>query len=203
MWVGMLERNWMEMDECINEMYSPRGIFINQSKYALESLKKYGYESCDPMDTPMVEKSKLDEDKEGKMSIHHTIVARPTEKHLNAVKRIFRSDHAVAKKHAVVHQHCTTFKIRIASGRCIGGSCHRLKIENAILQSLRVQISHPRKHPSSVIVLKLTPTTRHSKNCWKLPEVKMQNSKASAICFHKRSDESPFQDELQKHIIGS
>nr|GEU81604.1 hypothetical protein [Tanacetum cinerariifolium] len=38
---------------------SPRGIFINQSKYALESLKKYGFDSCDPVDTPMVEKSKL------------------------------------------------------------------------------------------------------------------------------------------------
>ncbi|GJU82658.1 retrovirus-related pol polyprotein from transposon TNT 1-94 [Tanacetum coccineum] len=58
-------------------------IFINQSKYALESLMKYGFDSCDPVDTPMVEKSKLDEDKEGK-------AARPTEKHLNAVKRIFR-----------------------------------------------------------------------------------------------------------------
>nr|GEZ12930.1 retrovirus-related Pol polyprotein from transposon TNT 1-94 [Tanacetum cinerariifolium] len=45
---------------------SPRGIFINQSKYALESLKKYGFESCDSVDTPMVEKSKLDEDREGK-----------------------------------------------------------------------------------------------------------------------------------------
>nr|GEY18217.1 hypothetical protein [Tanacetum cinerariifolium] len=45
---------------------SPRGIFINQSKYALESLKKYGFESCNPVDTPMVEKSKQDEDKEGK-----------------------------------------------------------------------------------------------------------------------------------------
>ncbi|GJS72523.1 retrovirus-related pol polyprotein from transposon TNT 1-94 [Tanacetum coccineum] len=43
-----------------------KGIFINQSKYALESLKKYGFNSCDPVDTPMVEKSKLDEDKEGK-----------------------------------------------------------------------------------------------------------------------------------------
>nr|GEV78791.1 hypothetical protein [Tanacetum cinerariifolium] len=39
---------------------SPRGIFINQSKYALESLKKYVFKSCDPVDTPMVEKSKLD-----------------------------------------------------------------------------------------------------------------------------------------------
>ncbi|GJW69916.1 hypothetical protein Tco_0126833 [Tanacetum coccineum] len=46
--------------DCISQ--SPRGIFINQSKYALESLKKYGYESCDPVDTPMVEKSKLDEE---------------------------------------------------------------------------------------------------------------------------------------------
>nr|GEV02586.1 hypothetical protein [Tanacetum cinerariifolium] len=45
---------------------SLRGIFINQSKYALESLKKYSFESCDPVDTPMVETSKLDEDKERK-----------------------------------------------------------------------------------------------------------------------------------------
>ncbi|GJR00148.1 retrovirus-related pol polyprotein from transposon TNT 1-94 [Tanacetum coccineum] len=45
---------------------NPRGFFINQSKYALESLQKYGFESCDPVDTPMVKKSKLDEDKEGK-----------------------------------------------------------------------------------------------------------------------------------------
>nr|GEX91242.1 hypothetical protein [Tanacetum cinerariifolium] len=46
---------------------SPIGIFINQSKYALESLKKYGFEYCDPVDTSMAEKSKLDEDKEGKV----------------------------------------------------------------------------------------------------------------------------------------
>ncbi|GKE70656.1 retrovirus-related pol polyprotein from transposon TNT 1-94 [Tanacetum coccineum] len=45
---------------------SPRGIFLNQSKYALESLKKYGMESSDPVDTPMVEKSKLDENPQGK-----------------------------------------------------------------------------------------------------------------------------------------
>ncbi|GJT49581.1 retrovirus-related pol polyprotein from transposon TNT 1-94 [Tanacetum coccineum] len=44
---------------------NPRGIFINLTKYALESLKKYGFDSCDPVDTPMVEKSELDEDKEG------------------------------------------------------------------------------------------------------------------------------------------
>nr|GEY14836.1 copia protein [Tanacetum cinerariifolium] len=55
---------------------SPRGIFINQSKYALKSLKKYGFDSCDPVDTPMVEKSKLDEDKEGKavdLSHYHDV----------------------------------------------------------------------------------------------------------------------------------
>nr|GFC20031.1 uncharacterized mitochondrial protein AtMg00810-like [Tanacetum cinerariifolium] len=50
----------------ITDSQNPRGIFINQSKYALESLKKYDFESCNPVDTPMVEKSKLDEDREGK-----------------------------------------------------------------------------------------------------------------------------------------
>nr|GFA16840.1 uncharacterized mitochondrial protein AtMg00810-like [Tanacetum cinerariifolium] len=96
---------------------SPKGIFINQSKYALESLKKYGFKSCNPVDTPMVEKSKLNEDKEGKavdLSHYHGMIgtlfyltagrhdlqfaicmrsryqARPTEKHVHAVKRIFR-----------------------------------------------------------------------------------------------------------------
>nr|GFD33031.1 hypothetical protein [Tanacetum cinerariifolium] len=45
---------------------SLRSIFLNQSKYALESLKKYSTESSDPVDTPMVDKSKLDEDPQGK-----------------------------------------------------------------------------------------------------------------------------------------
>nr|GEZ21602.1 hypothetical protein [Tanacetum cinerariifolium] len=64
------------------------GIFINQSKYAFESLKKYGFESCDPVDTLMVEKSKLDEDKEGKAidlshyrgmigTLHYLTASRP------------------------------------------------------------------------------------------------------------------------------
>nr|GEW18603.1 uncharacterized mitochondrial protein AtMg00810-like [Tanacetum cinerariifolium] len=52
-------------DQDVDAKGNDYGIFINQSKYALESLKKYGYESCDPVDTPMVEKSKLDEDKDG------------------------------------------------------------------------------------------------------------------------------------------
>ncbi|GJW28889.1 retrovirus-related pol polyprotein from transposon TNT 1-94 [Tanacetum coccineum] len=40
----------------------PRGIFINQSKYDLEMLKKYGLNQCDPIDIPTVERLKLDED---------------------------------------------------------------------------------------------------------------------------------------------
>nr|GEV26378.1 hypothetical protein [Tanacetum cinerariifolium] len=76
-----------------------------------------GFKSCDPVDTPMVEKSKLDEDKEGKpVNLSHyrgmigTLLyltasrpylqfaicmcaryqARPTKKYVHAVKRIFR-----------------------------------------------------------------------------------------------------------------
>ncbi|GJU51659.1 retrovirus-related pol polyprotein from transposon TNT 1-94, partial [Tanacetum coccineum] len=46
--------------------YCPRGIFLNQSKYALEIIEKYGMETSDPVDTPMVKKSELDEDPQGK-----------------------------------------------------------------------------------------------------------------------------------------
>nr|GEU34556.1 retrovirus-related Pol polyprotein from transposon TNT 1-94 [Tanacetum cinerariifolium] len=59
------------------------------SKYALKSLKKDSFDSCDLVDTPMVEKSKQDEDKKEKPLIRYTI-ARPTKKHLHAVKKIFR-----------------------------------------------------------------------------------------------------------------
>ncbi|GJT41217.1 hypothetical protein Tco_0941082 [Tanacetum coccineum] len=71
---------------------SHRVIFLNQSKYALESLKKYGMESSDPVDTPMVEKSKLDEDPQEESHDTYTLMwnAKPTKKHLHAVKRIFK-----------------------------------------------------------------------------------------------------------------
>ncbi|GJW93998.1 retrovirus-related pol polyprotein from transposon TNT 1-94 [Tanacetum coccineum] len=48
-----------------NDLLLSRGIFINQSKYASEIVKKYGMLSSDSVDTPMVEKSKLDEDLQG------------------------------------------------------------------------------------------------------------------------------------------
>ncbi|GJW24160.1 retrovirus-related pol polyprotein from transposon TNT 1-94 [Tanacetum coccineum] len=41
---------------------SPRGIFLNQSKYAFEIIKKYSLLTSDSIDTPMVEKNNLDED---------------------------------------------------------------------------------------------------------------------------------------------
>nr|GEV33470.1 uncharacterized mitochondrial protein AtMg00810-like [Tanacetum cinerariifolium] len=96
---------------------SPCDIFINQSKYMLEIPKKYGMESCDPVGTPMEIKDKLDLDQNGTSIdatkyrnmigalmyltssrpdiVHATCLcaryqAKPTEKHLNEVKRIFR-----------------------------------------------------------------------------------------------------------------
>nr|GEU73599.1 hypothetical protein [Tanacetum cinerariifolium] len=92
------------------------GIFINQSKYVLENLKKYEMESCDPVGTPMEIKDKLDLDQNGTPVdatkyrsmigalmyltssrpdiVHATCLcaryqAKPTEKHLKEVKRIF------------------------------------------------------------------------------------------------------------------
>ncbi|GJT21593.1 retrovirus-related pol polyprotein from transposon TNT 1-94 [Tanacetum coccineum] len=96
---------------------NPRGIFINQSKYAQEILKKFGFDTCTPIDTPMAERPDLDEDKGGKLidptrfrgmvgslmylsASRPDIVfavcmcaryqAKPTEMHLTAIKRIFR-----------------------------------------------------------------------------------------------------------------
>nr|GEV26135.1 hypothetical protein [Tanacetum cinerariifolium] len=87
------------------------------SKYALESLEKYGMESSDSEKTPMVKKSKLDEDPQGKavnpthyrgmvgtliyltasrpdlafvVCMYAGYQEKPTEKHLHAVKRIFK-----------------------------------------------------------------------------------------------------------------
>ncbi|GJT96506.1 retrovirus-related pol polyprotein from transposon TNT 1-94 [Tanacetum coccineum] len=98
-------------------LQNPRGIFINQSKYALEILKIYGFDSSTPIDTPMVERPNLDEDRGGKLidpthfrgmvsslmylsASRPDIVfaicmcaryqAKPTDKHLHAIKRIFR-----------------------------------------------------------------------------------------------------------------
>nr|GEZ37570.1 hypothetical protein [Tanacetum cinerariifolium] len=96
---------------------SPCGIFINQSKYVLEILKKYRMESCDPVGTPIEINDKLDLDQNGTSVdapkyrimigalmyltssrpdiVHNTFLcawyqAKPIEKHLNEVKRIFR-----------------------------------------------------------------------------------------------------------------
>nr|GEZ48197.1 uncharacterized mitochondrial protein AtMg00810-like [Tanacetum cinerariifolium] len=96
---------------------SPRGIFINQSKYAFEIVKKYGLNSTDSVDTPIIENKKLDEDLQGKQvdtTLYRGMIgsllyltasrpdlsyvvclcaryqAKPTEKHLQAMKRIFR-----------------------------------------------------------------------------------------------------------------
>ncbi|GJY99564.1 retrovirus-related pol polyprotein from transposon TNT 1-94, partial [Tanacetum coccineum] len=44
---------------------SPRGIFINQAKYALEILKKHGMEKGQSIGTPMATKPKLDADLSG------------------------------------------------------------------------------------------------------------------------------------------
>nr|GFC74359.1 hypothetical protein [Tanacetum cinerariifolium] len=68
------------------------GIFIFQAKYAREILKKHGFDTSTPIDTSMSERPDLDEDIGGKIAdpIRYRSLAKPTEKHLHAIKRIFR-----------------------------------------------------------------------------------------------------------------
>nr|GEZ30432.1 uncharacterized mitochondrial protein AtMg00810-like [Tanacetum cinerariifolium] len=93
------------------------GIFINQSKYILDILKRFGIENCDTVPTPMVEQAKFKLYLVGK-PVDHTdyrsmigsliyvtsnrpdimfatymcarYQANPNEYHVSAVKRIFR-----------------------------------------------------------------------------------------------------------------
>nr|GEW68132.1 hypothetical protein [Tanacetum cinerariifolium] len=79
---------------CLQVSQSPRGIFINQSKFSLEILKKFGMDTCDHVDTPMVDQIKLNEDP---LRIQLTRLdfvvwyqASPTKNYLKALKRVFR-----------------------------------------------------------------------------------------------------------------
>nr|GFB79659.1 uncharacterized mitochondrial protein AtMg00810-like [Tanacetum cinerariifolium] len=113
--MSMLEEMTFFLGLQVNQ--SPCGIFINQSKYVLEILKKYRMESCDPVGTLMEIKDKLDLDQNGTLvdaTKYHSMIgtlmyltssrsgivhatclcaryqAKPTEKHLKEVKWIFR-----------------------------------------------------------------------------------------------------------------
>jgi hypothetical protein len=93
------------------------GIFISQTKYIKEMLKKFGMEDCKPVSTPMVIGCKLrkdDESKEADQRLYRLMIgillyvttsrpnvmqavgqvaifqAAPKETHVLAVKRIFR-----------------------------------------------------------------------------------------------------------------
>ncbi|GKB35181.1 retrovirus-related pol polyprotein from transposon TNT 1-94 [Tanacetum coccineum] len=69
---------------------SPRGVFINQAKYALETLKKYGMDLSDHVDTPMVDQLKLRLDLVFAVCMCARYQAKPTKKHLEAIKRVFQ-----------------------------------------------------------------------------------------------------------------
>nr|GEW82870.1 hypothetical protein [Tanacetum cinerariifolium] len=60
-WYNTLSRFLMD-NKFSKGVVDPTGIFINESKYALKILTKYAMDMCDPVDTPMVDQSKLDED---------------------------------------------------------------------------------------------------------------------------------------------
>ncbi|GJV37643.1 retrovirus-related pol polyprotein from transposon TNT 1-94 [Tanacetum coccineum] len=63
--VSMLMILSLVLQTLVNQ--SPCGIFINQSNYVLEILEKYGMETCDPIETPMEIKDKLDLDQNGSL----------------------------------------------------------------------------------------------------------------------------------------
>ena len=86
------------------------GIFISQSKYIKEMLKKFGMEDCKPVSTPMITGCKLSKDdgsKEVDQNLYRSMIgslpdvmqavglvarfqANPKEAHVLGIQRIFR-----------------------------------------------------------------------------------------------------------------
>ncbi|GJU62788.1 retrovirus-related pol polyprotein from transposon TNT 1-94 [Tanacetum coccineum] len=105
------------VDPTLQVSQSPGGIFINQAKYAFEILNKYGMDLTDHVDTPMMDRLKVDENLKGILvdqtrfrgmvgSLMYLTASRPdlvfvvcmcaryqakpTKKHLEAIKHVFR-----------------------------------------------------------------------------------------------------------------
>nr|GEX39700.1 hypothetical protein [Tanacetum cinerariifolium] len=116
-WIQSMQEELHQFDR-LDIHQSPRGIFVNQAKYSQEILIKQGMTSCDSIGTLMAAKH-LDADLSGtsvdqtkyrsmvgalvylttsRPDIVHAICycaryqVNPTEKHLTAIKRIFRLD---------------------------------------------------------------------------------------------------------------
>ncbi|GJU44750.1 retrovirus-related pol polyprotein from transposon TNT 1-94 [Tanacetum coccineum] len=82
---------------------SPRGIFINQTKYDLEILKKYSMDSSDSVDTPMVDRTKLDEDLQGK-TVDRTAYRKALTRHKTDLLILERSKHIDVRYHFTKQQ---------------------------------------------------------------------------------------------------
>nr|GEU68803.1 hypothetical protein [Tanacetum cinerariifolium] len=120
-WIEVMHEELHQFDR-LDIHQSPRSTFLNQAKYAQEILNKHGMTSCDSIGIPMATKQ-LDDDLTGTpvdQTEYHSMVgalmyltssrpdivhatcycaryqARPTEKHLTAVKRIFRTEYQLA-----------------------------------------------------------------------------------------------------------
>ncbi|GKB96155.1 retrovirus-related pol polyprotein from transposon TNT 1-94 [Tanacetum coccineum] len=194
---------------------SPKGIFINQSKYALESLKKYGFDSCDPVDTPMVEKSKLDEYKEGKAvdpSHYHGMIG--TLLYLTAT--FADADHAGCQdtrrstsgsmqflgdrlvSWSSKRQKSVAISSTKAKHIAMSGCCRSMYTSDFTLSRCMLRM---RSKTLQVVydVLKLTPFYKAFQISTDVPEIYMQDFWATAIVHHHSIR---FKMNNKKHIVN-
>nr|GEZ24978.1 hypothetical protein [Tanacetum cinerariifolium] len=123
---------------------SPKSIFLNQSKYALESLKKYEMKSYDLVDTSMVEKSKLDEDTQRKAidpthyrgmvgDLMYLTSSRPNQDYAIALTPFADADHAGCQD----TRRSTSGSMQLLGDRLVSWSSKRQKI--TVISSIKAE----------------------------------------------------------------
>ncbi|GJZ63787.1 hypothetical protein Tco_0620208 [Tanacetum coccineum] len=111
-----------------------------KSEMYYQDHKKYGFESCDPVDTLMVEKSKLDEDKEGKVvdpshyrGTVHWGLWYPKDSSI-ALTAFADADHVGCQD----TRHSTSGSIQLLSDRLVSWSSKRQKALRYLVQKLNI-----------------------------------------------------------------
>ncbi|GJS57178.1 retrovirus-related pol polyprotein from transposon TNT 1-94, partial [Tanacetum coccineum] len=143
---------------------SPKGIFINQAKYALEILKKHNMDNCHSIGTPLATKPKLDVDLSGepvdqsdyrrnRVPLNGTLVSKDSGFEPNSNSDVFMTNALISKKQFwrdtvpwLRTQTTSDYRLLLYIMPCIVDSLYSIAISCNPVQHSRTKHIHTRYH---------------------------------------------------------